>query len=112
MPIGTGGISPQGGASSFVPPISPPVSGAPGANKYLRSDGAGVVGWFPVPTPGIPDPGGVGYLKETAPGVFTNVQPIPSSDLVVGTAAGSVAADLEAQEFSATFGASCDRSCA
>ena len=86
MPIGTGGISPQGGgggggSASFAPPITPAVSGSPGANKYLRSDGAGVVGWVPVPPPGITDPGGVGYLKETAPGTFANVLPIPATEV-------------------------------
>lgn len=49
MTIGTGGISPQGGAAStlsFIPPISPAISGSPGVQKILRSDSTGVVTWL------------------------------------------------------------------
>jgi hypothetical protein len=34
-----------GVAASFAPPITPALSGSPGADKYLQSNGAGVVSW-------------------------------------------------------------------
>lgn len=69
-----------GGVASFTPPITPPVTGSPGPNKTLQTDGGGVVGWYPT-VAAIPDPGGVGYLKEGPPGMFANVFPVPASEV-------------------------------
>jgi hypothetical protein len=72
----------QGVAPSFAPPITPPVPGNPGADKYLQSDGAGTVGWAPKPTPGPSIPAGTGYLKQGPPGTISNISPIPVGDYV------------------------------
>ncbi len=64
--------------ASFAPPITPPVTGTPGADKYLQSDGAGTVGWAPKPTPGSAIPAGTGWVKQTAPGTFTSLASVPA----------------------------------
>ena len=59
----------SGGVASFTPPITPPVTGSPGPNKTLQTDGCGVVGWYPTvaaSTVLVFKPGGV-----AAPGVYT-----------------------------------------
>ena len=74
-------IEPEGSASgnqSFSPPISPPVSGNPGADKYLQTDGAGTVSWAPKPTPGTTIPAGTGWVKQTAPGTFASFGSVPA----------------------------------
>jgi len=40
-----------GGLASFSPPITPPVTGAPGPDQYLNTDGIGTVQWTAKPTP-------------------------------------------------------------
>lgn len=66
MPMGTGGAQPQGGAPapappSFTPPITPSITGSPGPNKTLQSNGAGVVDWYPTIQPTLVyRPGGPG----------------------------------------------------
>lgn len=45
------GIEPVGkSTASFLPPITPPLSGSPGNNKYLQSNGIGVVSWAAKPS--------------------------------------------------------------
>lgn len=59
-----------GGGGSFSPPITPPVTGTPGPNEYLQSDGMGNVAWAAKPSPGtvlVFNPGGV-----ASPGVYTS----------------------------------------
>ena len=68
----------QGVAPSFLPPITPPVTGTPGADQYLQSDGAGAVSWAPKPTPGTTIPAGTGWVKQTAPGTFTSLASVPA----------------------------------
>jgi hypothetical protein len=68
----------QGGAASFAPPITPPVSGSPGVNLYLQTDGAGTVSWAPKPTPGTTIPAGTGWVKQTAPGTFASFGSVPA----------------------------------
>ena len=67
-----------GVAASFAPPITPALSGSPGADKYLQSNGAGVVSWAAKPTPGSLIPSGTGWVKQTSPGTFTNNASVPS----------------------------------
>ena len=72
-------IEPGGGsAPSFSPPITPTLTGSPGADKYLQSDAGGVVGWAPKPTPGPSIPAGTGWVKQTAPGTFASIASVPA----------------------------------
>ena len=68
----------QGVSPSFAPPITPPVTGTPGADKYLQTDGAGTVSWAPKPTPGSTIPAGTGWVKQTAPGTFGSFPSVPA----------------------------------
>ena len=68
------GIEPVGkSTASFLPPITPPLSGSPGNNQYLQSNGSGVVSWAAKPTvPAIPSrvavsPGSVRVLQLVFP---------------------------------------------
>lgn len=72
------GIEPVGkSTASFLPPITPPLSGSPGNNQYLQSNGSGVVSWAAKPTvPAIPS--GTGWVKQSPAGTFTNNASVPS----------------------------------
>lgn len=62
---------------SFIPAITPPISGSPGNNQYLQSNGSGVVSWAVKPTiPAIPS--GTGWIKQSPAGTFTNNASVPS----------------------------------
>lgn len=61
-----------GGGGSFSPPITPPVTGTPGPNEYLQSDGMGNVAWAAKPSPGTTIPSGTGYVKQGPPGTFAS----------------------------------------
>lgn len=63
---------------SFVPPIAPPVSGTPGANLYLQTNGSGGVSWAAKP-PAIP--AGTGWLKQSPSGTITNNASVPSAQV-------------------------------
>ena len=55
------GIEPVGkSTASFLPPITPPLSGSPGNNKYLQSNGTGVVSWAAKPSASQ-----IGYVPST-----------------------------------------------
>jgi len=65
---------------SFAPAITPSVTGSPGPNKYLLSNGLGVVGWGSIPaTPSIPS--GTGWVKQSPAGTFTNNASVPSAQV-------------------------------
>ena len=67
------------GSVSFSPPITPTITGSPGADKYLQSDGGGVVSWASKPSPGSSIPLGTGWVKQTAPGIFASFSSVPSA---------------------------------
>jgi len=65
---------------SFASAITPSVTGSPGPNKYLLSNGLGVVGWGSIPaTPSIPS--GTGWVKQSPAGTFTNNASVPSAQV-------------------------------
>jgi hypothetical protein len=79
------GIEPVGkSTASFLPPITPPLSGSPGNDKYLQSNGMGVVSWA-----SKPNASQIGYSPDT-PG---NWPLIPSQ---VAAALDSLAGTLSA----------------
>jgi hypothetical protein len=77
------GIEPKTKAvsPSFSPPITPTISGSPGADKYLQSDGGGVVSWAAKPTPGSLIPSGTGWVKQTSPGTFASFASVPGGEV-------------------------------
>lgn len=62
-------------SASFAPPITPAIPGNPGIDKYLQSNGAGVVSWAPKPSA---IPSGTGWIKQSPAGTFTNNASVPS----------------------------------
>ena len=73
------GIEPVGkSTASFLPPITPPLSGSPGNNKYLQSNGTGVVSWAAKPAD---IPAGTGWLKQSPSGTITNNASVPSAQV-------------------------------
>ncbi len=76
------GIEPKTKAvsPSFSPPITPTISGSPGADKYLQSDGGGVVSWAAKPTPGSLIQSGTGWVKQTSPGTFASFASVPGGE--------------------------------
>lgn len=75
------GIEPVGkSTASFLPPITPALSGSPGNNQYLQSNGSGVVSWAAKPTvPAIPS--GTGWINQSPAGTFTNNASVPSAQV-------------------------------
>lgn len=85
-----------GGGGSFSPPITPPVTGTPGPDEYLQSDGMGNVAWAAKPSPGTTIPSGTGYVKQGPAGTFSSGS-IAANDLpIVPEAKGGFGADVSA----------------
>lgn len=64
--------------ASFAPPITPAIPGNPGADKYLQSNGAGVVSWATKPAA---IGAFTGWVKQTAPGVFAGFTSVPGTQV-------------------------------